>query len=385
MTLPRIRLRRQCGGRGDARPGGGSGRGAARGRRSRHRATRPPSPRWSTGPMAPMSPTYGRPVTAADTLKNVMVKLRHPDGKAEIVGIGVPGDREVDDKRLEAILEPAEVELLTEADFVANPFLVKGYIGPKGLLQANGVRYLVDPRVVTAPPGSPAPTPPASMSWVWSRAAISPPTAPSRPPRSATAIPRPTAEGVLHAGPRYRDRAHLPARLQVHRCLRGRCPRRERQARPARPGFLRRGCLTLVAVVAEQMHDEKGLRWPTFGRALRCPRRHRQQGRGRPRGRREVVAALDAQGLDVLFDDRTASPGVKFKDAELLGMPLDRRDRSRLGRRQGRTARPLHRRSRGNAGRIRGRIRPREDPRLSRTRPETHDGGDRAQCRSPVS
>ncbi|WP_040693092.1 proline--tRNA ligase, partial [Nocardia vinacea] len=89
-----------------------------------------------------------QPVTAADTLKNIMVKLRHPDGKTELLGVGIPGDREVDDKRLGAAVEPAEVELLTEADFAANPFLVKGYIGPKAL-QANGVRYLVDPRIGT--------------------------------------------------------------------------------------------------------------------------------------------------------------------------------------------------------------------------------------------
>ena len=85
--------------------------------------------------------------TAADTLKNVMVKLHAPGKDPEIIGVGVPGDREVDMKRLEASVSPAEVELLTDADFAANPFLVKGYIGPKAL-QANGVRYLVDPRVV---------------------------------------------------------------------------------------------------------------------------------------------------------------------------------------------------------------------------------------------
>ena len=85
--------------------------------------------------------------TGADTLKNVLVKVREPGGDWELLGVGVPGDREVDFKRLEASVEPAEVELLTEADFAANPFLVKGYIGPKGL-QDNGVRYLVDPRVV---------------------------------------------------------------------------------------------------------------------------------------------------------------------------------------------------------------------------------------------
>jgi len=97
--------------------------------------------------------TLGRTVTAADTLKNILIKVRKPAAqgadvpKWELLGIGIPGDREIDGKRLGASLEPLEWELLAEADFAANPFLVKGYIGPKALLD-NGVRYLVDPRVV---------------------------------------------------------------------------------------------------------------------------------------------------------------------------------------------------------------------------------------------
>ena len=89
----------------------------------------------------------GRTVTAADTLKNVLLKVRQPGGDWELLAIGVPGDREVDDKRLGAALEPAEYALLDDADFAKYPFLVKGYIGPKALRE-NGVRYLVDPRVV---------------------------------------------------------------------------------------------------------------------------------------------------------------------------------------------------------------------------------------------
>src|SRR3954454_8807650 len=68
----------------------------------------------------------GRIFTAADTLKNVMVKTRVPGAQEwTLLGVGVPGDREVDMKRLEAALEPAEVALLDEADFTRNPFLVK--------------------------------------------------------------------------------------------------------------------------------------------------------------------------------------------------------------------------------------------------------------------
>ena len=91
----------------------------------------------------------GRTFTAADTLKNVLVKTRLPGADGwELLAVGVPGDREVDMKRLEAAVAPAEVALLEEADFAAHPFLVKGYIGP-GALAANGVRLLVDPRIVT--------------------------------------------------------------------------------------------------------------------------------------------------------------------------------------------------------------------------------------------
>ena len=89
----------------------------------------------------------GRTVAAADTLKNVLVKVRQPGGDWELLAIGVPGDREVDDKRLGAALEPADYALLDDEDFARHPFLVKGYIGPKAL-RDNNVRYLVDPRIV---------------------------------------------------------------------------------------------------------------------------------------------------------------------------------------------------------------------------------------------
>ncbi|BDB43494.1 hypothetical protein IWGMT90018_39400 [Mycobacterium kiyosense] len=135
-----------------------------------------------------------RTVTAADTLKNVLVKVRQPGGEWELLAIGVPGDREVDDKRLAAALEPAEYALLDDADFARHPFLVKGYIGPKALRE-NKVRFLVDPGWWTAAAGSPAPTNPAATSSAWSPGATSPPTAPSRPPRYAKAIPRRTAPG----------------------------------------------------------------------------------------------------------------------------------------------------------------------------------------------
>ena len=95
-------------------------------------------------------PRDDRAWTAADTLKNVLVTLKHPDGTREPIAIGVPGDREVDQKRLEGQMEPTEVEPFDEAEFKKYPALAKGYIGPGvlGEKNATGIRFVVDPRVV---------------------------------------------------------------------------------------------------------------------------------------------------------------------------------------------------------------------------------------------
>ncbi|MGW5755431.1 proline--tRNA ligase [Nocardia rhamnosiphila] len=273
---------------------------------------------WANG--AGIAERYGRPVTAADTLKNVMVKLRHPDGKTEIIGIGVPGDREVDDKRLGASVEPAEVELLTDADFAANPFLVKGYIGPKGL-QANGIRYLVDPRVVTGTSwitGADAPgkhvvglvsgrdfTPDGTIEAAQVRDGDMSPDG-RGPLVSARGI---EIGHIFQLGYKYTDAFEVDVLGE--------------NGKPVRlvMGSYGIGVSRMVAVIAEQQHDDKGLRWPSEVAPYDVHLVIANKDEAARAGAEEVVSALNAQGLDILFDDRTASPGVKFKDAELLGMP----------------------------------------------------------------
>ncbi|MGF6886637.1 prolyl-tRNA synthetase [Nocardia sp. GAS34] len=264
---------------------------------------------------------FGRPVTAADTLKNVMVKLRHPDGKTEILGIGVPGDREVDGKRLGASVEPAEVELLDEDDFKANPFLVKGYIGPKGL-QENGVRYLVDPRVVTGTSwitGADAPGKHV-VGLVAGRDFTPDGTIEAAEVRDGD--PSPDGQGVLVAargieighifqlGYKYTDAFEVDVLGE--------------NGKPVRliMGSYGVGVSRMVAVVAEQMHDDKGLRWPREVAPFDVHVVIANKDEGARAGAEQVAAQLDSQGIEVLLDDRTASPGVKFKDAELLGMPV---------------------------------------------------------------
>ncbi|GAB2976322.1 proline--tRNA ligase [Amycolatopsis acidiphila] len=263
----------------------------------------------------------GRTFTAADTLKNVMVKIRQPGAKEwEILGIGVPGDREVDQKRLEASLEPAEVALLDEADFTANPFLVKGYIGPKSL-QDNGVRYLVDPRVVTG------------TAWVTGadkadhhvvdlvagRDFTPDGTIEAAEVREGDASP--DGHGTLVAA-RGIEIGHI---FQLGRKYTNafEVDALGPDSKPIRitMGSYGVGVSRLVGVIAEQYHDELGLVWP---RAVAPADVHvviAGKDESVAAGAEKLAADLDAAGVRVLLDDRKATPGVKFADAELIGVP----------------------------------------------------------------
>ncbi|MGP4018197.1 proline--tRNA ligase [Saccharopolyspora sp. 5N708] len=262
-----------------------------------------------------------RKFSAADTLKNVLVKTRQPGSKDwELLAVGVPGDREVDMKRLAASLEPAEVALLEEPDFAANPFLVKGYIGPKAL-QDNGVRYLVDPRVVTG------------TAWVTGADKTDhhvvdllcgrdfTPDGTIEAAEVREGDPSPDGHGTLVAargieighifqlGRKYADALSLDALGQ--------------DGKPKRitMGSYGVGVSRMVAVIAEQSHDDLGLMWP---REV-APADVHVVIAGKDESIRErgeaIAAELDAAGVQVILDDRTVSPGVKFADSELLGVP----------------------------------------------------------------
>ncbi len=262
----------------------------------------------------------GRVVTAADTLKNVLVKVRQPGGDWELLAIGVPGDREVDDKRLAAALEPAEYALLGDGDFAKYPFLVKGYIGPKAL-RNNDVRYLVDPRVVDG------------TSWI---------TGADEPGRHVVGLVAGrdfTADGTIEAAevcegdpsPDGAGSLVMARGIEIgHIFQLGRkytdaftADVLGEDGKPVRltMGSYGVGVSRLVAVVAEQHHDDLGLRWPAevapFGVHMVIANKDAQARAGAA----TLATDLDRLGVQVLLDDRQASPGVKFKDAELLGMP----------------------------------------------------------------
>ncbi|GAA2985501.1 proline--tRNA ligase [Actinokineospora diospyrosa] len=263
----------------------------------------------------------GREFTAADTLKNVLFKVRLP-GAADwdILAVGVPGDREIDLKRLEASLAPAEFAVLEEADFAKNPFLVKGYIGPQALLD-NGVRYLVDPRVVTGTAWVTGADKPDHhvIDLVAGRDFTPDGTIEAAEVREGDPAPDGTgtlvaARGieighVFQLGRKYSEALGLDALGPDSKPI------------TITMGSYGIGVSRLVAVIAEQTFDEIGLVWP---RQVSPADVHiviaGKDDTLREAGER-LAADLHARGVDVLLDDRTASPGVKFKDAELIGVP----------------------------------------------------------------
>lgn len=269
-------------------------------------------------------PRGDRPWTAADTLKNVLVTLAHPDGHREPLAIGVPGDREIDEKRLEAQVAPAEVEAFDEKAFAENPALVKGYIGP-GALGETGtakVRYLLDPRVVEG------------TRWVTGANEA------GKHVIDLVAGRDFTADGTIEAA-EVREGDECPSCGHVLETARGiemghifQLGRKYAEALDLKVldqngklvtvtmGSYGVGVSRAVAAVAEGNHDELGLVWP---REL-SPADVHLVATGKDDEvfirAAEIARALEGEGLEVIYDDRKGvSPGVKFKDSELIGVP----------------------------------------------------------------
>lgn len=271
-------------------------------------------------------PRDDRPWAAGDTLKNVLVVLKHPDGTREPLAIGVPGDREVDQKRLEGQLEPIEVAAMDEADLARYPALVKGYIGPGALGEesASGIRYLVDPRVVEGTRWVTGADVPGShvIDLVAGRDFTPDGTIEAADVRDGDACPQCT-EGTLESargvemghifqlGRKYAEALDLKVLDENGKLV------------TVTMGSYGIGPSRAVAAIAEGTLDASGLCWP---RDVAPADVHVVAAGKDPaifEAAERLVADLSAQRIDVLYDDRAGkvSPGVKFKDAELIGVP----------------------------------------------------------------
>ena len=270
-------------------------------------------------------PREDRPWTAADTLKNVVFKLHHPDGAEEALAIGLPGDREIDAKRLEATLgEGVVFEPFSEADFAAHPSLAKGYIGPGALGEEKvaGIRYLLDPRVVEG------------SSWVTDgeqsgQHVIGLMTGSDFTADGSIEVaevrdgdPCPNGDGnletargiemghIFQLGRKYAEALGLQVLDENGKLV------------TVTMGSYGIGPSRAVAAIAENTIDELGLCWP---REV-SPADVHVVAAGKSQEILDAAAALSEElhghGLTVILDDRPKmSPGVKFKDAELIGVP----------------------------------------------------------------
>jgi prolyl-tRNA synthetase len=269
-------------------------------------------------------PREDRPWNAGDTLKNVIVVLKHPDGTREPIAIGLPGDREVDEKRLSGQLEPIEVEAFDEKDFARYPSLAKGYIGPGVLGEKNesGIRYLVDPRVVEGTRWVTGADVPGShvLDLVVGRDFTPDGTIEAAEVRDGD--PCPNCDGTLHAA-RGIEMGHIFALGRIYADALGLQVLDEQgKLVTVTMGSYGVGISRAVAAIAENTHDELGLCWP---REV-APADVHLVATGKDDAvystAAELAVELTGHGLTVLYDDRPkVSPGVKFKDAELIGVP----------------------------------------------------------------
>ncbi|HET9871731.1 MAG TPA: proline--tRNA ligase [Propionibacteriaceae bacterium] len=270
---------------------------------------------------------------ASDTLKNVVLMVTGVDGGRTPLVVGLPGDREVDLKRLAAQLEPAQVEPFSESDFAQYPALVKGYIGPAsigpdghavpalGAESASGIRFLVDPRVASG------------TRWVTGA------NEPGRHVFDLIAGRDFTPDGVIEAA-EIREGDPAPDGSGPLRLARGiemghifQLGRKYADALGLKVldangklvtvtmGSYGIGVSRAVAAVAENTCDDQGLCWP----AELAPFQVHVVAAGKDpailAAAEDLARSLDDAGVAVLLDDRKSSPGVKFADAEIMGMP----------------------------------------------------------------
>ncbi|WP_083966804.1 proline--tRNA ligase [Demequina globuliformis] len=281
-------------------------------------------------------PRADREWTAADTLKNVVIAATNPAGERGVLVVGVPGDRDVDLTRLEAALAPATVEPATDDDLKAHPELVKGYIGP-GVLgpqaRPEGVEflseddatipYMLDPRIV---PGTRWITGANEhgkhvFDLVAGRDFVGDGTIEAAEVRAGD--PAPDGSGplelargveighIFQLGRKYAEALDLKV-LDVNG-----------KQQVVTMGSYGIGVTRVLALLAELNHDELGLTWP----AHVAPVQVHVVATGKDQDVFDaalgLAEGLESAGVEVLYDDRPkVSPGVKFKDAELIGAPF---------------------------------------------------------------
>ena len=265
---------------------------------------------------------------ASDTLKNVVLALITGDGKRRLVTVGIPGDRDVDQKRAEAWFG-CDVEQANEADFKSHPELVKGYIGPRkdskqflGLETDSKIEYLLDPRIAEGSSWITGANKDQMHTWYLTLGRDFSSDGIADIAEIRAGDPAPDGSGplemargieighIFQLGRKYAEALGLKVLDSNGKLV------------TVTMGSYGIGVTRLVAVIAESFHDDNGLMWPDSV----APANLHVIAAGKDEAAfataESLTAAAEALGLKVMFDDRPkVSPGVKFADAELIGNP----------------------------------------------------------------
>lgn len=262
--------------------------------------------------------------TAADTLKNILTIVTNADGSESALAIGLPGSREIETRRLEAALYPRVARPFEEADFAKYPTLVKGYIGPGALGKSSvsGIEFLTDPRVVRG------------TTWITganekgkhvydlvcerdfeSDGVIDVAEVFDGDPcpvcGGSVSIARGIEIGhIFQLGRKYAEALGLKVLDENGELV------------TVTMGSYGIGVSRAVAVIAEAHHDDKGLVWPREVAPADIYLIAAGKSEEVSDKAEEFATIWDSMGLRVIFDDRAGvSPGVKFNDSELIGVP----------------------------------------------------------------
>ena len=278
----------------------------------------------------------GREWTAADTLKTVAVTVLHAEDEEhdkpwrEVIAVAVPGDRQVDMKRLEAQFAPSELEEATEADLKAHPELVAGYMGPmmfgkqaEAAGVAEPVRFFIDAHVARGSEWIIGGDEPGKHTFhaVYGRDFEATGTVEAVEVRHGDMSPDGSGPLSFERGVEIGQVFQLG--LKYSKALDLKVLDQNGKTVPVWMGCYGIGVSRVLACIAETHHDDKGLVWP----AVVAPAQVHVMATGKDEAAFEaaekLVAELEERGIEVLYDDRKkVSPGVKFKDAELIGVPL---------------------------------------------------------------
>lgn len=282
------------------------------------------------------APREDRAWEAADTLKNVVVVVQHPDGERELLVIGVPGDREVDLKRVEAALAPAEIGVAEEKDFAQHPELVRGYIGPAVVgpnspdrttddegQPTGSLRYLLDPHVARGSSWVTGAneTDKHVVNLVYGRDFEADGFIEAAEVREGDMAPDGSgalelARGIeighiFQLGTKYAEALGLNVLDE------------NGKTQVVTMGSYGIGVSRVLAALAQKNHDELGLKWPAKIAPAHVHVLATGKGEELFATAEDLAQKLSDAGLEVIYDDRPkVSAGVKFKDYELLGLPF---------------------------------------------------------------